>query len=218
MARAIRTIIMGAPGAGKGTISSRLVNTFQLVHLSSGDLLRIHIDQKTPVGLEAKEYIAQGLLVPEKTVLQIMFKELEQHRNRGWLLDGFPRTLFQVKSLLSDVTPHAVINLNVPFDIIIERVRGRWIHPPSGRVYNDTYSPPRVPYVDDVTGEALIQRPDDHPDVVQERLNLYETQTKPVLEYFNEKGLLRTFSGTESDVLWPKIKQFVEDELLANSH
>ena len=217
MARAIRTIIMGAPGAGKGTISSRLVDTFQLVHLSSGDLLRQHIDQQTSVGLEAKEFIDQGLLVPDNTILQVVLKELEGHGNASWLLDGFPRTLSQVDSLLSEVTPHAVINLNVPFDTIIERISGRWIHPPSGRVYNDTYSPPRVPYVDDVTGEALIQRPDDHPTAVQQRLRQYESQTKPVLNYFHQKGMLRTFTGTESDVLWPKIRDFVEEELLSSN-
>lgn len=217
MARAIRTIIMGAPGAGKGTISSRLVDTFQLVHLSSGDLLRRHIDQQTSVGLEAKEFIDQGLLVPDNTILQVVLKELEGHGNASWLLDGFPRTLSQVDSLLSEVTPHAVINLNVPFDTIIERISGRWIHPPSGRVYNDTYSPPRVPYVDDMTGEALIQRPDDHPTAVQQRLRQYESQTKPVLNYFHQKGMLRTFTGTESDVLWPKIRDFVEEELLSSN-
>lgn len=217
MARAIRTIIMGAPGAGKGTISSRLVDTFQLVHLSSGDLLRSHINQGTSVGLEAKEFIDQGLLVPDKTMMALVLKELEEHQRRSWLLDGFPRTLSQVASLLSEVTPHAVINLNVPFDTIVERVRGRWIHPPSGRIYNDAYSPPRVPCVDDVTGEALVQRPDDHPVAVRERLRQYETQTKPVLDYFSEKGILTTFTGTESDVLWPKIRQFVEEELLSSS-
>ena len=217
MARAIRAIIMGAPGAGKGTISSRLVDTFQLVHLSSGDLLRGHIDKQTSVGIEAKQFIDQGLLVPDQTILQVVLKELEQHHHSSWLLDGFPRTLSQTTSLLSDVTPHAVINLNVPFDTIIERVRGRWIHPPSGRVYNDSYNPPQVPHVDDVTGEALVQRPDDHPSAVQERLRQYETLTKPVLDYFNDKGMLRTFTGTESDVLWPKIRQFVEDQLLTSS-
>ena len=214
MARAIRAIIMGAPGAGKGTISSRLVDTFQLVHLSSGDILRSHINKQTAVGLEAKQFIDQGLLVPDQTILQVVLKELEQHRESSWLLDGFPRTLSQTTSLLSDMTPHTVINLNVPFETIIERVRGRWIHPPSGRVYNDAYSPPRVPCIDDVTGESLVQRPDDHPSAVQERLRQYETLTKPVLDYFNDKGMLKTFTGTESDVLWPKIKQFVEDELL----
>ena len=217
MARALRTIIMGAPGAGKGTISSRLVDTFQLVHLSSGDMLRRHIDQQTSVGLEAKEYIAKGLLVPDSTVMNIVLKELEEHYDRSWLLDGFPRTLSQVHSLLSEVSPHAVINLNVPFETIIERVRGRWIHPPSGRVYNDAYSPPQVACKDDVTGEPLVQRPDDHPRAVQERLQLYESQTKPVLNYFNEKGVLRTFTGTKSDILWPQIRQFVEDELLSSS-
>ena len=217
MARSLRTIIMGAPGAGKGTISSRLVKTFQLVHLSSGDMLRNHINQQTAIGLEAKEYINKGLLVPDSTILQIVFKELAEHSERSWLLDGFPRTLSQVHTLLSEVAPHAVINLNVPFETIIERVQGRWIHPPSGRVYNEAYSPPRVPRKDDVTGEALIQRPDDHPTAVEERLRQYESQTKPVLDYFEQKGVLRTFTGTESDILWPKIRQFVEDELLSSA-
>ena len=216
MARTIRAIIMGAPGAGKGTISSRLVDTFQLVHLSSGDMLRRHVCKQTSIGQEAKQYIDQGLLVPDQAILGIVLKELEQYHKSSWLLDGFPRTLSQTTSLLCDVTPHIVINLDVPFDVIIERVRGRWIHPPSGRIYNESYNPPQVPYVDDVTGEDLVQRPDDCSSAVQERLRQYETLTNPVLDYFNEKGLLRTFTGTESDVLWPKIKRFVEDELLNN--
>ena len=208
--RLIRTVIMGPPGAGKGTISSRLVRVFDLKHLSSGDLLRWHINQGTTLGVEAKQSIEEGKLVSDHTMQELILSELAQLTKRGWLLDGFPRTLPQVAALLEQELVHAVINLNVPFETIIDRVKGRWIHPDSGRVYNEGYNPPKQVGLDDITGERLVQRPDDHPDAVQERLRQYEQQTKPVMDYFRGKGLLVTFTGTESDKLWPQVKDYVE--------
>lgn len=212
--RVIRTVILGPPGAGKGTISSRLVNSFDLKHLSSGDLLRWHMNQGTAVGMEAKRFIEQGKLVPDHTMQELILSELNKMSSSRWLLDGFPRTLRQAAALLEQECLHAVINLNVPFETIIDRIKGRWIHPESGRVYNEGYNPPQVSGVDDVTGEPLVQRPDDLPEAVQERLRQYEHQTKPLTDYFKERGLLVTFTGTESDKIWPQVKDFVENNLV----
>ena len=203
--RAICAVIMGPPGSGKGTISSRIVSTFGLHHLSSGDLLRTHISRATALGREAQRYISDGKLVPDRMMTTLILRSVEEAKHT-WLLDGFPRTVAQAEALFERVELDTVINLDVPFHTIIERIRGRWVHVPSGRVYHDEFNPPRVAGCDNITMEPLIQRPDDHPDTVKQRLQHYETQTHPVLHYFQERGLLNTFSGTESDVIWPQVK------------
>lgn len=205
---------MGPPGAGKGTISKRMVNEFQLAHLSSGDMLRSHISRGTEVGLEAKQYTDAGLLVPDAVMLKLILTEIKQNSGNGWLLDGFPRTLKQVEGLMQETSISISINLNIPFQTIIDRIKGRWVHLPSGRVYNDNYNPPKVQGKDNITGEDLVQRADDCPETVLARLKLYESQTKPVIDYFNEMKLVKTFSGTESDVIWPQVKEYIEKHVL----
>ena len=209
----LRAVIMGPPGAGKGTISSRIVAMFDLHHLSSGDLLRSQITKQTSLGQEAQRYTDSGILVPDHTMVELILSELKEVRNPYWLLDGFPRTVPQAEALLKQEKIDMVINLDVPFQTIIDRIRERWIHPPSGRVYNESYNPPRVPGKDDVTGEPLVQRPDDHPDTVSERLRQYEMQTKPVLDFYHMKGLLKNFTGSESDKIWPEVKHYIKTEL-----
>ena len=209
--RVLRVIIMGPPGAGKGTISSRIASAFKLPHLSSGDLLRTHISQGTHIGREAKRYTSEGLLVPDQTMVSLILDSISGSELR-WLLDGFPRTLPQAKALSENVGVDTVINLDVPDSTIIDRIKGRRVHLPSGRVYHDEYNPPKVARLDDHTGEELIQRPDDHPDTVRERLQHYNSQTRPVLDYYEKLNLLRSFTGTESDVLWPQIETFLHSE------
>ena len=204
---------MGPPGAGKGTISFRIVDTFDLHHLSSGDLLRSQISKQTPLGQEAQKFTDSGLLVPDRTMVELILNELKDMKNPWWLLDGFPRTVPQAEALLKQEKIEAVINLDVPFQTIIDRIKERWVHPPSGRVYNESYNPPKTPGKDDVTGEPLIQRADDHPDTVSKRLRQYEEQTRPVLEFYHVRRLLRNFPGTESDKIWPEVKHFIETEL-----
>ena len=205
--RMLRAVIMGPPGAGKGTISSRISSTFDLTHLSSGDILRTHISNGTPLGREAQHYISAGLLVPDDTVVSLILESLRESKHR-WLLDGFPRTVAQAEALSEHLELDTVINLNVPSSTIIDRIKGRWVHLPSGRVYHEEYNPPQVTNLDDHTGEELSQRPDDHPDTVRERLTQYDAQTRPVLDYYQQKNLLQSFSGTESDVIWPKVKDY----------
>lgn len=206
----IRAIILGAPGSGKGTISARLVNDFRLKHLASGDILRNQIAAKTDAGKQAEEFLLKGDLVPDELMVTLMGKELGS-LNQSWLLDGFPRTLLQAKALSSSQKVDFVINLDVPFDTIRQRLEKRWIHKPSGRVYHTDWSPPKVDGVDDETGEELIQREDDKPATVQWRLKLYDNNTRPLLEYYKKLGVLHSFYGTESNVMYPKIKDCLID-------
>ena len=205
----IRAIIVGPPGSGKGTISSMIIKTFGLKHVSSGDLLRTNASQSTSVQLAMK----QGKLIPDKAIEEVVFPELSRHTH--WLLDGFPRTLVQAKSLMKQhPVVDVMINLNVPDEIIISRLHGRWVHISSGRIYHTVFNPPKVGMVDDITGEPLQQRDDDQPSVVQQRLDTYHKQIGPVLDFFEELNLLKTYTGTESKALWPEIqrdiKHFIE--------
>ena len=141
----LRLIILGAPGSGKGTISSRIVKEFRLTHLSSGDILRSNIQNKTELGLEVKEMVSKGKLIPDDMITKLMLTELKKLNEVSWLLDGYPRTISQAKELDKNrFDVDRVINLNVPFEEIINRLKKRWIHPASGRVYNLDFNPPKV--------------------------------------------------------------------------
>ncbi|XP_066460337.1 GTP:AMP phosphotransferase AK3, mitochondrial [Eleutherodactylus coqui] len=208
-----RAVIMGPPGSGKGTVSDRIVKHFALQHLSSGDLLRLNIQKKTEVGTLAKSYIEQGQLVPDDVITRLVVQELNNFGEHNWLLDGFPRTVPQAEALDRAHRINTVIDLNVPFQTIKDRLTARWIHPGSGRVYNTEFNPPKVSGIDDLTGEPLIQREDDKPETVTKRLKAYETLTKPVLEYYKNKGVLETFSGTETNKIWPHVYSFLQTKL-----
>uniref|UniRef100_A0A336M724 GTP:AMP phosphotransferase, mitochondrial n=1 Tax=Culicoides sonorensis TaxID=179676 RepID=A0A336M724_CULSO len=208
-----RALIIGAPAAGKGTISSRIVKTFDFVHISSGDILRKNVKAKTNLGIQVQKFMDEGNLVPDDIMSKCIFDELDKCKENKWLLDGFPRTVVQAEELHEKYKLDTVLNLIVPFDIIIERVKGRWVHLGSGRVYNTDFNPPKVPGIDDITGEKLVQRPDDSPELVQQRLDLYELLTKPVINYYNEKHLLESFKGNTSDEIWPQVKEFLERKL-----
>jgi len=131
------------------------------------------------------------------------------------LLDGFPRTTSQASALHSALPADFVINLDVPFDVIVDRVRGRWVHLPSGRVYNEDWNPPKTPGKDDVTGEPLSKREDDKPETVSTRLSAYQRQTQPVLDFYRriDAELVKSFQGSETNVIWPMIKEFLDQEL-----
>lgn len=208
-----RAVIMGPPGSGKGTVSDRIVKHFALKHLSSGDLLRVNIQKKTDIGILAKSYIEQGQLVPDDVITRLVVLELNNFGDHNWLLDGFPRTVPQAHALDKAHQINTVIDLNVPFQTIKDRLTARWIHPGSGRVYNTEFSPPKVSGIDDLTGEPLIQREDDKPETVTKRLNAYDALTKPVLEYYKNKGVLETFSGTETNKIWPHVHSFLQTKL-----
>jgi len=215
-----RLIIMGPPGSGKGTVSGRITKTYNSFHLSSGDLLRAQIAAKTKEGLLAEGYISKGALVPDDVMNSLIVNALKdqeaQMTSGSWLLDGFPRTTAQASSLHKSLPADFVINLDVPFHVIIDRVRGRWVHLPSGRVYNEDWNPPQHPGKDDVTGEPLSKRDDDRPETVDARLMAYQKQTQPVLDFYRhiDPKLVHNFQGTETNVIWPMIKDFLDNENL----
>lgn len=182
-----RGIIMGAPGSGKGTISSRIIRDFKIKYLSVGDLLREHISKQTEVGLEAHQYISNGKLVPDQVVNKLVINELKANfTGKSFLVDGYPRTLIQAQELWSynNLRPNSAINLIVPDDEIIERIKHRWIHLPSGRTYHTIYNPPKNQGFDDITGEELIQREDDKEHVVMQRLLAYKQLTDVIVQFF----------------------------------
>merc|ERR1719295_2301369 len=164
----------------------------------------------TELGLAAKSYIDQGNLVPDKVMVGLISSELKKLGEKPWLLDGFPRTQAQAEALQKETPVNVVVNLCVPFETIIERVKDRWIHPGSGRVYNLVFNPPKVAGKDDETGEDLVQRDDDKPESVRNRLEVFKASTAPVLDYYREKGILADFKGTESKKIWPHVEAYLK--------
>jgi len=203
-------LIIGAPGSGKGTVSNWIVRDFGLTHVSSGDLLRANLRDETPLGLEAKAFMAKGDLVPDDVMVGLVAGELKKLEVEPWLLDGFPRTQAQAEALQTETPVNVVINLDVPFETIVDRIKDRWIHPASGRVYNLAFQPPKVAGKDDETGEDLVQREDDKAESVRNRLEVFKASTAPVLKYYESQGILATFSGTESKKIWPHVEKYLK--------
>lgn len=203
--KVLKALILGAPGSGKGTISSRIVKKYNVAHVSSGDKLRDHIEKQTELGKEVKNFLNEGKLVPDEVMIKFMMSELKKVDNKRWLLDGFPRTIGQAEALWKVQPVNVVLNLDVPFDVIIDRIKSRWVHLPSGRVYNIGFNSPKVAGKDDETGEDLMQRPDDKPGAVKKRLEIYESMTRPVIKFYKDKGILQEFKGRTSDEIWPKV-------------
>ncbi|KAK0163421.1 hypothetical protein PV327_007105 [Microctonus hyperodae] len=206
---AFKAVILGAPGSGKGTISARIVKVFGVTHISSGDKLREHVANSTDIGKQVKKFMDEGALVPDETMISLVSHEIESISNANYLLDGFPRTLTQAEKLQKVQPVNLVLNLIVPHSVIIDRIKSRWVHLPSGRVYNVGFNDPKVPGKDDITGEPLSQRIDDRPDVVAKRLEYYVSKTEPVIGYYKRLGILKDFQGDTTDEIWPKISENV---------
>jgi len=208
-----RLVILGAPGSGKGTIASRIVKSYGMPHIVVGDLLRQHIQRKSEESKTIKEHIDKGILLPDELVLKFLIDELEKNREKGFLLDGYPRTLNQTEMLHRQMKVDHVIALNVPADEIINRLKDRWVHLPSGRVYNLLWSPPKVSGKDDETGEPLSQREDDKPEVIRHRLETFDKNTNPIKEFYKQLNVLQEFHGRESDKIWPEVKKYLDQVL-----
>lgn len=217
MSKLFRMVILGAPGSGKGTISSRIVRDFGLKHLSSGDLLRAQILKKTEIGLAAQSYMKNGQLVPDDVMVKLISTELSGLNSSPWLLDGFPRTRPQAEALHNNQKLDLVLSLEVPDDVIVDRIKGRWTHLASGRIYHTEFNPPKVPGKDDVTGEPLVQREDDKPESVRHRLEVYATNTKPLKKFYEDLGILQVFHGTESNEIWPRVHKYMQGHIPAKS-
>ncbi|XP_008556294.1 GTP:AMP phosphotransferase AK3, mitochondrial [Microplitis demolitor] len=215
-AAALRAVIIGAPGSGKGTVSSRIVKDFGVSHISTGDKLRDHVTRATDLGKQASKFMNEGSLVPDELIIDLVAHEINAVNGANYLLDGFPRTIEQAKKLQDKFPVNLVLNLIVPHEVIIERVRNRWVHLPSGRVYNIGFNDPKVQGKDDVTGEPLSQRIDDRPEVVAKRLKNYSLQTEPVINYYKTLGIVEDFKGNTTNEIWPKIKKHVAEFIAAN--
>ncbi|XP_037953359.1 GTP:AMP phosphotransferase AK3, mitochondrial-like [Teleopsis dalmanni] len=209
MSNSFRIILTGAPAAGKGTISKLIIKTFDFVHISPGDILRQNIRSNTKLGKEAKKFIDEGKLVPDKVVSDILKKRLLELKQKSIILDGYPRTLKQAETLKEWICVDAVLNLIVPHEEIIRRAKNRWIHLPSGRVYNIGFSEPKVPGKDDVTGEDLVQRDDDKPEVLKKRLQIYDKIMNPVLNFYAKQKLLTHFEPKCDETMWQKVEKFM---------
>lgn len=206
----MNTIWLSAPGSGKGTISERITKEYYMQYAATGDMLRQNVKMKTPLGIQANKYIQEGQLVPDDLIIKVILNRVNAIGNDSWLLDGFPRTISQAEYLWNFQPVESVINLHVPHDVIIERVKDRWVHLPSGRVYNSHFNRPKVPGHDDLTGEKLVQREDDRPETVKRRLEIYEACIKPMAEFYDKHGVLHEFSGNTTDEIWPKIEAYLD--------
>lgn len=183
----MRLMLLGGPGAGKGTQAARLIERYKIPQISTGDMLRAAIAQGTPLGLSAKEIMEAGGLVSDDIIIGLVKERLKQDDcKKGFLFDGFPRTLVQANALKdAGIKLDHVIEIAVDDSEIIQRISGRRTHQPSGRVYHVVNHPPKHPDLDDITGEPLIQRDDDKEDVVRNRLKVYHAQTAPLIEYYH---------------------------------
>ena len=195
---------MGPPGAGKGTQAEKIVENYQIPHISTGDMFRAAIKNQSKLGLEAKEYMDKGLLVPDEVTIGIVQERLlESDCKKGFLLDGFPRTIAQAESLESflqknGIVLDAVLDVDVPVDILVRRMVGRRVCKGCGATYHVEFNAPKQDGICDVCGTPLIQRGDDTEATAINRLSVYDSQTAPLLEFYKERGLLKTVNGNQS--------------------
>ena len=184
----MRLILLGAPGAGKGTQAAFLRERFGIPQISTGDMLRAAVKAGTPLGLEAKKVMDAGALMPDDIIIGLVRDRLQEPDcQAGYLFDGFPRTIPQAEAMKEAGVPlDYVIEVDVPEEEIIERMSGRRVHPASGRTYHEKHNPPKVAGLDDETGEPLVQRDDDREDTVRKRLEVYREQSRPLIDYYQD--------------------------------
>jgi len=207
-------VMLGPPGAGKGTQAKKLAQKLDLVHVSTGDLFRENLKNETELGQLAQQYMNEGELVPDDVTIRMVEERLSRPDcEEGAVLDGFPRTPAQAKAL-DDLlkkfgsSVKVVPYIKVADEALVERLSGRWMSP-SGRVYHEKYNPPTVKWIDDIDGSQLYQREDDKPATVRHRIEVYNEQTAPLIEYYRDKDLLVEIDGTQS------IEEVTEDIMKA---
>ena len=183
----MKLILLGAPGAGKGTQATFICQKYGIPQISTGDMLRAAVKVGTPLGLQADAVMKSGGLVSDDLIINLVKERIGQSDcANGFLFDGFPRTIPQADAMkAAGVKLDYVLEIDVPFEAIIERMSGRRSHPASGRTYHVKFNPPKVAGVDDVTGEPLVQRPDDQEETVKKRLDVYSAQTRPLVDYYS---------------------------------
>ncbi len=199
----MKIIMLGAPGAGKGTQAIQIAEKYQIPHISTGDIFRANIKAGTPLGMEAKQYMDQGLLVPDELTVRILLDRVSKDDcANGYVLDGFPRTIPQAEVLadavekLNDRIDYA-INVDVPDENIVNRMSGRRACLKCGATYHVTFVPPKKEGICDTCGSELVTRADDMPETVRERLRVYHEMTQPLIDYYEKQGILKTVDGTQ---------------------
>ncbi|KAL1876862.1 hypothetical protein VTK73DRAFT_9092 [Phialemonium thermophilum] len=216
----VRMILIGPPGAGKGTQAPKLKEKFHCCHLATGDMLRSQVAKKTPLGREAKKIMDQGGLVSDDIMIGMIKEELENNQEckGGFILDGFPRTVPQAEGLdamlqeRNQKLQHA-IELQIDDALLVARITGRLVHPASGRSYHATFNPPKKPMTDDVTGEPLIQRSDDNPEALKKRLATYHQQTAPVVDYYKKTGIWKAVDASqEPGQVWKSLLSILGED------
>lgn len=200
----LNLILIGPPGAGKGTQAERLTEDFRLPFVSTGDMLRAHVKNGTELGSAAKAHMDAGGLVPDELIVAMAAQRLDEHDTQdGFILDGFPRTTAQAEALEAQLQHEgrritAALLLEVPDAEIVKRIAGRRVCAKAGHNYHVDYDPPKNPDVCDQDGSRLVQRDDDRPEVVQRRLSVYHEQTAPLIQFYDDRGLLRRVDGTRT--------------------
>jgi adenylate kinase len=184
----MRIILLGMPGAGKGTQSRFLTDKYGIPQVSTGDMLRTAIKQGSPLGVEAKKYMDRGALVPDEIVIELVKHRVKEPEcASGYIFDGFPRTIPQAEALrAAGIGVDFVVDIHVNDEEILKRMSGRRVHLGSGRSYHLQFNPPRVPGKDDLTGEDLVQRPDDKEETVRKRIGVYHIETRPLIDYYSK--------------------------------
>jgi adenylate kinase len=186
----MKIMLLGMPGAGKGTQAQFLIDRYRIPQISTGDMLRAAVKAGTPLGVEAKQYMNKGELVPDRVVIELVKERVrEPDCANGFIIDGFPRTIPQAEALhKAGLDFDYVIEFRVSDDEVLRRLTGRRVHPASGRTYHVLYNPPRAQGKDDVTGEDLVQRPDDSEATIRNRITTYHAQTKPLIDYYLQRA------------------------------
>ena len=215
----MRIVLLGPPGAGKGTQAKLICETYNIPHISTGDLFRENMSKDTPLGKKAKDYMAKGLLVPDELVVDMVADRLTQAdvaAGRGFLLDGFPRTVVQAEALekisaKNDLELDFAVNLEVPLDVLVERISGRRICPTCAATYHVKYNQPKVEGVCDLDGASLYQRDDDKVETVQKRIEVYQEQTEPLIAFYKEKKKIVDINGLQNmDDVFDDIKRVLD--------
>ncbi|TQV91362.1 hypothetical protein V2A60_008988 [Cordyceps javanica] len=216
----IRMLLIGPPGAGKGTQAPKIKERFSCCHLATGDMLRSQVAKKTPLGREAKKIMDQGGLVSDDIVIGMIKEELDNNKEcqGGFILDGFPRTVAQAEGLDAMLKErkrdlkHAV-ELQIDDALLVARITGRLIHPASGRSYHTTFNPPKEAMKDDITGEPLIQRSDDNAEALKKRLGSYHKQTTPVVDYYRKHGIWHGIDASQKPgQVWKNMLNILEGQ------
>lgn len=209
----MKLILLGPPGAGKGTQAKSISNKYNIPHISTGDIFRKNISEKTALGIEAKGYIDKGLLVPDELTVRIVEDRLRSDDCKmGYLLDGFPRTIYQAEELEKLDTLDYVLLLQVPDEFILSRMTGRRVCTGCGASFHVTNNPPKIEGICDLCGGELVQRKDDKKETVAQRIEVYKKQTEPLVNYYKDKGILKTVDGTlEIDEVFKSIVRVLKE-------